>query len=93
MITPILDRIVVKPIVNQISAGGIFIGTPVDKQLVKDAVKGEIISVGPGKWTKKGTRESMWGLKAGDLITHSAVGNVKFGEYILIRRDAVIGLT
>lgn len=92
MITPILDRIVVKPIVHQVTQGGIHLLPHVDTQLVKDAVEGEIVSVGPGKWTKKGVRDSMWDLKPGDLVAHSAVGNVKFGEYVVIRRDAVIGL-
>jgi co-chaperonin GroES (HSP10) len=94
MITPILDRIVVRPLKETVSAGGIALLPHEDTELVKEIVHGEIVSVGPGKFDKKGRRESMWGLKPGDRIAHSPVGQVKASDgLVVIRRDAVVGLT
>jgi co-chaperonin GroES (HSP10) len=94
MLRPILDRIVVRPLVEMHSKGGIALVPHEDTGLVKEVVHGEVVAVGPGKHDKKGRLQSMWGLKPGDRIAHSPVGQVKAPDgLVVIRRDAVIGLT
>lgn len=98
MIKPLHNCIAVREIsAPEFSPGGIFIGAePEDKEFVKGLIHGEIIAVGPGKIAGDGSRESMWELQAGDKISFSPVGKVKFeidGETItMIKRDAVIGV-
>ena len=92
-IRPILDRIVVKPSIQTMSAGGIALTPHVDDGLVKEIIHGTVVAVGPGKFDKKGHRQSMWDLAPGDRVSFSPVGQVKWRNgLIVIRRDAVIGV-
>jgi co-chaperonin GroES (HSP10) len=93
MIKPFLDRILVKPMVESFSPGGIALLQTKDDGLVKEIVYSEIVAVGPGGFNGKGQRESMWGLKAGDVVGHSPVGKQPAPDgMFFIRRDAVIGI-
>ena len=92
-VQPILDRLVVRPSVKTMSAGGIALLPHKDDGLVKEICHGEVVAVGPGKFDKRGRRETMWGLKPGDRIAYSPVGKAEAGGgLIVIRRDAVIGI-
>lgn len=89
-IRPLRNYLVVKKTKEErFSSGGIFVG--VDEENV-----GVVLAVGPGKEDKHGRLESMWDLKEGDKIVFSPNGNhrtrINGVEFVMIRRDAVIGL-
>ncbi len=62
MITPLEDRILIKPIDNsELSDGGIYQGSPMttfvqDKAKTEQVTVGEVIAVGMGKYNKRGKR-------------------------------------
>ena len=63
-IKPLADKIVIKVIDDvEKTSGGIFIPDSAKEK----PQKGEVIAVGPGKFTDKGTREEM-DVKAGDKV-------------------------
>lgn len=64
MIKPLGDRIVIRIIEdNEQTSGGIFIPDSAKEK----PQKGEVIAVGPGKFTDNGTREEM-DVKTGDKV-------------------------
>ena len=96
-IQPLNDRIAVREIKpSDISSGGIYIGEFIDDGLTKEIVHGEVIAVGPGLINGKGMRESMWGIKPGDIVGYSPVCSVTQNldnvPVTIIRRDAVVGV-
>lgn len=95
-IRPLRDQIVVKlhkP--SDTTPSGIYIGEQVDDGLVKEMVEGTVVAVGPGARLSNGQRDSMWNLKAGDVVRFSPVCSMehKIGDEVLtlIRRDAIAG--
>ena len=97
MIRPKLDTIVVRQEAEpEFSKGGIALIPKDQTQLIKEEMKGEIVAVGPGKYDKKGRRDTMWGLQSGMKISFSPVCCVPIEDngdkYLMIKRDSVIGL-
>ena len=96
-IKPLGDRLAVKAHEQpEMSAGGIFVGQMIDDGLVKEIVRGTVVAVGPGLADARGVVDSMWELKAGDVVEYSPVcchTQIIDGEKItLIRSDAVVGV-
>ena len=66
-IKPLADKIVIKVIDDvEKTSGGIFIPDSAKEK----PQKGEVIAVGPGKFTDNGTREEM-DVKAGDKVLYA----------------------
>jgi co-chaperonin GroES (HSP10) len=72
-----------------ISPAGIHLLPHVDDGMVKEAVTGEILAVGPGPADGSG----MWGLEPGQRVAFSPVLSYEGPEgALLIRRDSVMGM-
>ena len=91
-IRPLDDRVLVKPIENELkTAGGIILPDTAKEK----SIQGEIVAVGPGKMTPDGVRVSLE-LKLGDRVIYSKYGGteVKFDgqEFLLLREDDVLAV-
>jgi chaperonin GroES len=93
-IKPLADRVVVKPIEEELTttASGIVIpDTAKEKPQLA-----EVIAVGPGRISDEGKTIPV-AVKVGDHIFHSKYGgtNIKFEgeEYIILREDDILAIT
>jgi len=93
-IKPLADRVVVKPLEEELrtTPGGIVIpDTAKEKPQL-----GEVVAVGPGRMTDEGKLIPM-SVKVGDRVFHSKYGgtNVKIEgeEYIILREDDILAIT
>ncbi|MCX6646985.1 MAG: co-chaperone GroES [bacterium] len=93
-IKPLADRVVVKPIDEELTttASGIVIpDTAKEKPQLA-----EVIAVGPGRISDEGKTIPV-AVKVGDRIFHSKYGgtNIKFEgeEYIILREDDILAIT
>lgn len=75
---------------------GLVFAHEVDDGLVKHIVYGNVVAVGPGKFSRHGGRLDMWGITPGDRIAYSPVLSKKHmvdgEELTFIRLDSVVGL-
>ncbi len=95
------DFILVRPLVQTVSAGGILLIPREGWSLGQDDQQekvGVVMSVGPGKRMKKkpGLRDSMWDIEPGQKIAYSPNGvqtkDIDGEELHVIRRDSIFGL-
>lgn len=93
-IKPLADRVVVKPVdeeINTTASGIVIPDTAKEKpQLAK------VIAVGPGRISDEGKKIPI-GVSVGDHVFHSKYGgtNIKFEgeEYIILREDDILAIT
>lgn len=93
-ITPLGDRIVVKPFEKEGEkklASGIIIPMTVDKE---KPVKGEVVAVGPGKY-EEGKRTPLQ-VKVGDVVLFSKYGydevKIENQEYYILSESGILGI-
>ncbi|HDS29870.1 MAG TPA: co-chaperone GroES [Firmicutes bacterium] len=93
-IQPLADRVVVKPLEEEIktTAGGIVIpDTAKEKPQL-----GEVVAVGPGRVSDDGKLIKI-SVKVGDKVFHSKYGgtNIKIEgeEFIILREDDILAIT
>lgn len=93
-ITPLGDRIVVKPSEKEGEkrlASGIIIPETVDKE---KPAKGEVVAVGPGKY-EEGKRVPMQ-VKVGDVVLFSKYGydevKIEDQEYYILSESGILGI-
>ncbi len=88
-LTPLGDRIVVKPLVKEeVTKGGIVIPDTAKEK----PQEGEVIAVGPGKLSEDGKRLPLE-LKAGDRVLYAKYAGTEWkheGEEYLILRESDI---
>ena len=92
-IKPLADRIVVLPEKSsEKTAGGIYLPETVSKE---KPVSGTVISVGPGKFDKKGKRVTLE-VSEGDKVIYSkwAGTEVVFDDetYLLMKEDDILAI-
>lgn len=95
LIEPLLDRVVLLPIKEEVSSGGLFWGEDVQEKLVRCAT---VIAIGPGKLAvHEGKAVSIpLGLKVGDVVYINPHSGMKIRlsddkEYLLMKEDEVLG--
>ena len=93
-ITPLSDRLVVKPSEKEGEkklASGIIIPETVDKE---KPAKGEVVAVGPGKY-EEGKRVPMQ-VKVGDVVLFSKYGydevKIEDQEYYILSESGILGI-
>ncbi|MBR4682417.1 MAG: co-chaperone GroES [Elusimicrobiaceae bacterium] len=90
-IKPLGDRVIVKPIERETMKGGIIIPDTAKEK----PMEGEVLAVGPGKLTEKGTRSSM-DVKKGDRVLYGKYSGteVKLDDetYLIIHQDEILGI-
>ncbi len=93
-ITPLGDRIVVKPSLKEGEkklASGIIIPETVDKER---PAKGEVVAVGPGKF-EEGKRMPLQ-VKVGDVVLFSKYGydevKIEGQDYYILSESGVLGI-
>ena len=88
-ITPMADRLVVKPIEKEeVTKGGIVLPDTAREK----PQEGEVLAVGPGRMTDDGKRVAM-DVKAGDIVIFARYGGTEIkvdGEELMILRESDI---
>lgn len=92
-VKPLHDRVLVKGLsAEEVTKAGIILPDTVDKEKPE---KGEVVSVGPGKLRKDGTREPL-AVKVGDkvLFKKYAPDEIKVDgqEYLVLREEDIIAI-
>jgi chaperonin GroES len=92
-ITPLGDRVVVKPLKeDEVTKGGIVLPETVDKEKPE---KGEVMAVGPGRLLDNGTRAPI-DVKVGDKILFEKYGADEFKvedeEILVVEADKIVGI-
>ncbi|HZO91499.1 MAG TPA: co-chaperone GroES [Chthonomonadaceae bacterium] len=91
-LTPINDRIVVRPVTaEERTAGGIVLPDTAKEK----PTEAEVVAVGPGKTLENGKTVAME-VKPGDRIIYAKYGGteIKLGneEYVILRQDDVLAI-
>jgi chaperonin GroES len=91
-VKPLEDRVIVKPLdAEQKTAGGIIIP---DNAKEKPS-KGEVVAVGPGKYSDKGAKIEMT-LKKGDTILYGKYSGTEVkidgADYLILRESDVLAV-
>ena len=94
-ITPLGDRILLKPILgeeNKVTASGIIIPDTVSKEKPE---QGTVIAVGEGRWAEGGKRVPM-SVKVGDKVVFSRYGyeevKVDGEEYYILKEENILAI-
>ena len=92
MLTPLADRIVVKPTAaEEITKGGIVLPVTAKER----PLEGIVIAAGPGKILDKGTIAPME-VKVGDTVIYAKYGGTEVkvtGEtYVMLRQDDILAI-
>jgi len=90
---PIGSRLIVEPAVeNEVSKGGIILPDTTDKE---KPIRGEVISIGPGRILDNGQREVI-DLEIGDKILFEKYGSdeykVEEKEFLVVDYDKVVAV-
>jgi len=89
---PLNDHVVVKPVTEQKTVGGIIVPETADKEKPE---QGEVIAVGPGKMLENGMRTTM-SVKIGDVVVFKKYSpdEVKIGkdEYLVISEGDILAI-
>lgn len=96
-ITPLGDRVVVRPLTEEelgtVSASGIIIPDSAKKEKPEQGI---VIAAGPGKWDEDGEKRIPLEVKVGDRIVFSkyAHDEVKIEEkdYFIVGETSVLGI-
>jgi len=96
-ITPLADRVVVRPLTEEelgtVSASGIIIPDSAKKEKPEQGV---VIAVGAGKWDEDGEKRMPVEVKVGDRIVFSkyAHDEVKIEEkdYFIVGENSILGI-
>jgi len=90
-ITPLGDRVIVKPIEREVMKSGIIIPDTAKEK----PVEGEVVAVGPGKTDDGGKRQPM-DVKKGDKILYGKYSGteVKINDknYLIMHQDDIMGI-
>jgi chaperonin GroES len=92
-IKPMQDRLVVKPIEDELkTAGGIIVPDTASKE---KPMQGEIIATGPGKFGKDGKRIPM-DVKVGDKVIYGKYSGTEFKldneELLIIEQNDILAI-
>lgn len=96
-ITPLADRVVVRPLTPEelgtVSASGIIIPETAKKEKPEQGI---VIATGPGKWDEDGEKRLKMEVKVGDRIVFSkyAHDEIKIGdkEYFIVSEGSILGI-
>ena len=93
-ITPLGDRVVIKPLgVEEVSASGIIIPDTVKKE---KAERGTIVAVGPGKWNEDGDERVPMTVKKGDEVlfeqTYRDPVEIDGVEYYIFSESSILAI-
>lgn len=96
-ITPLNDRVVVRPLTEEesgtTSASGIIIPDTVNKEKPEQGV---VLAVGPGKWDEDGEKRIEMSVKEGDRVVFSKYGydEVKIDkeDYFIVSESSILGV-
>ena len=90
-ITPLGDRLIVKPIERETMKGGIIIPDTAKEK----PMEGEVLAAGPGKMDDKGNRIKM-DVKVGDKVLYGKYSGteIKLDDetYLIIHQDEILGI-
>ncbi|MDA2936327.1 co-chaperone GroES [Patescibacteria group bacterium AH-259-L05] len=90
---PLGSRLIVKPVVeDEVTKSGIILPDTADKER---PIRGEVVSVGPGKMLENGQREKI-DLKVGDKILFEKYGSDEYKldneEFLVVDYDKVVAV-
>jgi chaperonin GroES len=96
-ITPLGDRVVVRPLSSEESGGvspsGIYIPDTAKKEKPEQGI---VIAVGPGKWDEDGKKRLALDVKVGDKVIFSKYGydEVKIDnkDYFIVGEISILGI-
>ncbi|MCA9367750.1 co-chaperone GroES [Candidatus Kaiserbacteria bacterium] len=96
-ITPLHDRVVVRPLTDDesgaVSASGIIIPDTAKKEKPEQGV---VLAVGPGKWDEDGEKRIPMAVKPGDRVVFSkySYDEVKWEdkEFYLVAESSIFGI-
>ena len=89
------DQVIIDPEDTSIDVtkGGIFVPESVSH---KQIYKGKVVSIGPGRYSKKGGGFVPTSVKVGDTITYRKFDGVftfiDDHEYLIMREDSILGV-
>jgi len=89
-LTPLADRLIVKPIEREkVTKGGIYLPDTAKEK----PQEGEVVAVGPGRLSEDGKRIAM-DIKVGDIVIYAKYGaaeiKVDDAELIILRESDVL---
>ncbi|MFP3975690.1 MAG: co-chaperone GroES [Chloroflexota bacterium] len=89
-VTPLADRVVVKPISREeVSKGGIVLPDTAQEK----PQEGEVVAVGPGKLSEDGSKRVPLDVKVGDTVIYAKYAGTewKFGDedYLILRESDI----
>lgn len=90
-LSPLNDRVLIRPVKNEMSKGGIYI-----PETAQDAPEcGEVVSVGPGKRNESGVCNAM-SVKPGQKVVYGKYAGTKVKvdaeELLFVREEDVMGV-
>ena len=90
-LTPMADRLVVKPIVREeVTKGGIVLPDTAKEK----PQEGEVIAVGPGKLTEDGSGRIPMDVKAGDEVVFAKYAGTEWKyedeDYLILRESDIL---
>ena len=91
-VKPLQDRVLVKPVSDELkTAGGIIVPDTAKEK----AMRGEVIAAGPGKLSEDGKRIAM-DVKKGDHIMYGKYAGTEFKmdnqEYLIIGQNDILAI-
>lgn len=96
-ITPLADRVVVRPLTDEelgtVSASGIIIPETAKKEKPEQGV---VIATGPGKWDEDGEKRLPLEVKIGDRVVFSKYAHdevkIEDKEYFIVAESSILGI-
>ena len=91
IISPLHDRILLKRLEEQTTAGGIIIPDTAKEK----AQYGQVIATGPGRLAQDGIRHAL-GVKVGDKVIFGKYSGTEIKvdgqEYLIVKEDEILGI-
>lgn len=96
-ITPLADRVVVRPLTEEeagsTSPSGIIIPDTVNKEKPEQGV---VIAIGPGKWDEDGEKRLPMSVSVGDRVVFSKFGydevKIENEDYYIVSESNILGI-
>ena len=96
-ITPLSDRVVVRPLTEEelgtVSASGIIIPDTAKKEKPEQGI---VIAIGPGKWDEDGEKRLPLEGKEGDRVIFTKYGydevKIEDSEYYIVSESSILGI-
>jgi chaperonin GroES len=90
-LTPLADRVIVKPITREdVSKGGIILPDTAKEK----PQEGEVIAAGPGKLSEDGSKKIPMDVKAGDKVIYAKYAGTEWKyndeEYLILRESDIL---